>query len=82
MVITGGGAGIMAAAHEGAGLEHSLGFNITLPFEQRANPTIHDSSHLLAFHFFFTRKLFLSKKPKRWSCALAALALWMKCWKY
>ena len=55
MVITGGGAGIMAAAHEGAGLEHSLGFNITLPFEQRANPTIHDSSHLLAFHFFFTR---------------------------
>src|ERR1700743_1471864 len=32
MVITGAGGGIMAAAHAGAGLEHSLGFNITLPF--------------------------------------------------
>lgn len=28
MVITGAGGGIMAAAHEGAGSEHSLGFNI------------------------------------------------------
>ena len=27
----GAGGGIMAAAHEGAGLENSLGFNITLP---------------------------------------------------
>ncbi len=62
MVITGGGAGIMAAAHEGAGLEHSLGFNITLPFEQRANPTINGSANLLAFHFFFTRKLFFIKE--------------------
>ena len=64
MVITGGGAGIMAAAHEGAGLEHSLGFNITLPFEQRANPTIHDTPNLLAFHFFFTRKLFFLKEAQ------------------
>ena len=62
MVITGGGAGIMGAAHEGAGLEHSLGFNITLPFEQRANPTINGSANLLAFHFFFTRKLFFIKE--------------------
>lgn len=64
MVITGGGAGIMAAAHEGAGLNHSLGFNITLPFEQRANPTINGSDHLLAFHFFFTRKLFFIKEAE------------------
>ena len=62
MVITGGGAGIMAAAHEGAGLQHSLGFNITLPFEQHANPTIHGSDNLLSFHFFFTRKLFFIKE--------------------
>ena len=62
MVITGGGGGIMAAAHEGAGLEYSLGFNITLPFEQRANATINGSEHLLAFHFFFTRKLFFIKE--------------------
>ena len=40
MVITGAGGGIMAAAHEGAGRDHSLGFNITLPFEQHANPTV------------------------------------------
>ena len=62
MVITGGGGGIMAAAHEGAGLEHSLGFNITLPFEQHANPTIDGTDNLLSFHFFFTRKLFFVKE--------------------
>ena len=62
MVITGGGGGIMAAAHEGAGLAHSLGFNITLPFEQHANPTIDGTENLLSFHFFFTRKLFFVKE--------------------
>ena len=55
MVITGAGGGIMAAAHEGAGLTHSLGFNITLPFEQHANPTVDGTSNLLPFHFFFTQ---------------------------
>lgn len=62
MVITGAGGGIMAAAHEGAGLEHSLGFNITLPFEQHANPTVEGTGNLLPFHFFFTRKLFFVKE--------------------
>lgn len=62
MVITGGGAGIMGAAHEGAGRDASLGFNITLPFEQRANPTIEGSDHLLSFHFFYVRKLFFLKE--------------------
>ncbi|PTU75389.1 LOG family protein [Pseudomonas mangrovi] len=62
MVVTGAGDGIMAAAHEGAGLENSLGFNITLPFEQSANATVHDSAHLLSFHFFFLRKLFFVKE--------------------
>lgn len=62
MVITGAGGGIMAAAHEGAGLDHSLGFNITLPFEQHANPTVDGTSNLLSFHFFFTRKLFFIKE--------------------
>jgi uncharacterized protein (TIGR00730 family) len=62
MVITGGGGGIMAAAHEGAGLDHSLGFNITLPFEQHANATVDGTDHLLPFHFFFTRKLFFVKE--------------------
>lgn len=62
MVITGAGGGIMAAAHEGAGLTHSLGFNITLPFEQHANATMEGSEQLLPFHFFFIRKLFFVKE--------------------
>lgn len=62
MVITGAGGGIMAAAHEGAGLENSLGFNITLPFEQHANLTVDGTSNLLSFHFFFLRKLFFVKE--------------------
>lgn len=62
MVITGAGGGIMAAAHEGAGRDHSLGFNITLPFEQHANPTVDGTDNLLSFHFFFTRKLFFVKE--------------------
>lgn len=62
MVITGAGGGIMAAAHEGAGLENSLGLNITLPFEQHANRTVEGTEHLLSFHFFFVRKLFFVKE--------------------
>lgn len=62
MVITGAGGGIMAAAHAGAGREHSLGFNITLPFEQGANATVGGSDNLLTFHFFFLRKLFFVKE--------------------
>ncbi|MBH3337729.1 LOG family protein [Pseudomonas mendocina] len=62
MVVTGAGGGIMAAAHEGAGTENSLGFNITLPFEQAANATMRGSHHLLSFHFFFLRKLFFVKE--------------------
>src|SRR5687767_4448744 len=41
MVITGAGPGIMQAGHEGAGLEKSFGANIRLPWEQSANPIIH-----------------------------------------
>lgn len=62
MVITGAGGGIMAAAHEGAGRENSLGLNITLPFEQSANATVEGSENLLSFHFFFVRKLFFIKE--------------------
>ncbi|ACO79995.1 hypothetical protein AvCA_38540 [Azotobacter vinelandii CA] len=62
MVITGAGGGIMAATHEGAGLENSLGFNITLPFEQHANATVEGTPNLMSFHFFFVRKLFFVKE--------------------
>lgn len=62
MTITGAGAGIMAAAHEGAGLDNSLGFNITLPFEQRSNDIVRGTDHELPFKFFFLRKLFFVKE--------------------
>lgn len=57
MIITGGGDGIMGAAQRGAGAENSFGLNIRLPFEQRANETIHGDPKLVNFNYFFTRKL-------------------------
>ncbi|HEX8295810.1 MAG TPA: TIGR00730 family Rossman fold protein [Chthoniobacteraceae bacterium] len=57
MIITGGGDGIMGAAQRGAGREQSFGLNIRLPFEQRANETIHGDTKLVNFNYFFTRKL-------------------------
>ena len=57
MTITGGGDGIMGAAQRGAGRDFSFGLNIRLPFEQRANETIHGDDKLINFNYFFTRKL-------------------------
>lgn len=57
MIITGGGDGIMGAAHKGAGREDSIGLNIRLPFEQSANETIEGDKKLVNFNYFFTRKL-------------------------
>jgi hypothetical protein len=57
MVITGGGDGIMGAAQQGAGRDHSFGLNIRLPFEQRANVIIEGDPKLINFNYFFTRKL-------------------------
>jgi uncharacterized protein (TIGR00730 family) len=62
MVVTGAGPGIMAAGAEGAGLEHSLGVNIRLPFEQRSNPFIEADTRLVEMKYFFTRKLMLMKE--------------------
>lgn len=62
MVITGAGAGIMGAAHEGAGTDRSIGLNILLPFEQAANPVIAGDAKLINFRYFFTRKLFFVKE--------------------
>lgn len=57
MIITGGGPGIMQACNEGAGKENSFGLNITLPFEQHANPYVDGSDKMMDFYYFYTRKL-------------------------
>ncbi|HBQ99860.1 MULTISPECIES: LOG family protein [unclassified Roseofilum] len=61
MVMTGGGGGIMQAGNEGAGLEHSFGLNIQLPFEQGSNPFVTEDK-LIEFKYFFTRKLFFLRE--------------------
>lgn len=61
MVITGAGGGIMAAGHEGAGQDHSIGLAIRLPFEQSTNDVIEGDPKLIVFRHFFTRKLFFMK---------------------
>ncbi len=62
MVITGGGAGIMQAAHEGAGPEHSFGVNIRLPFEQKPNWVVEGSHRLITYKYFFNRKVAFLKE--------------------
>ena len=62
MVITGAGGGIMRACQEGAGRERTFGVNIRLPFEQKANDFIADDPKLVAFKYFFTRKLLFVKE--------------------
>jgi uncharacterized protein (TIGR00730 family) len=62
MVITGAGGGIMQAANEGAGADMSFGLNIRLPFEQKANRFIDNDRKLIAYKYFFTRKLMFVKE--------------------
>ncbi len=62
MVITGGGGGIMQAANEGAGPEHSFGVNIRLPFEQRPNPVVEGNPRLITYKYFFNRKVAFLKE--------------------
>jgi uncharacterized protein (TIGR00730 family) len=62
LVITGGGEGIMEAAHVGAGQELAMGINILLPFEQPDNPVLAGGGRLIHVKYFFTRKLLFVKE--------------------
>lgn len=57
-VCTGGGPGIMEAANRGAfrAKEYSIGFNISLPYEQQSNEFVTPELNF-EFHYFFMRKL-------------------------
>jgi uncharacterized protein (TIGR00730 family) len=67
-IITGAGPGIMAAGHEGAGRENSMGVAIRLPFEQSANAFIAGDTKYVTMKYFFTRKLMLIKESKGFVC--------------
>jgi uncharacterized protein (TIGR00730 family) len=62
MVITGGGQGIMQAANEGAGAEHSFGVNIRLPFENQPNYILEGSPRSITYKYFFNRKVAFIKE--------------------
>ncbi len=61
MVVTGAGPGIMEAGNRGAGSDFSFGVSVRLPFEDGANPFVHES-RLINYKYFFTRKLTFLKE--------------------
>lgn len=66
-IISGGGPGIMEAANKGAAQadQVSVGLNIELPLEQKANPYQNVS---LQFRYFFARKVMFVKYSMGYVC--------------
>lgn len=65
VVCSGGGPGIMEAANRGASAAKgvNVGLNITLPFEEAANPYISRELNF-KFHYFFMRKFWFTYLAK------------------
>jgi len=65
VIITGGGGGIMEAGNRGAADANglSVGLNISLPFEQHANPYISKELNF-QFHYFSIRKMHFLLRAK------------------
>ncbi len=66
-VVTGGGPGIMEAGNLGTfeTCGSGIGFNIVLPFEQKANPNV---THGVDFEYFFTRKFTMNFTGEAYLC--------------
>lgn len=66
LICSGGGPGIMEAANRGASMVpggKSVGFNISIPFEQLPNPYISEELNF-EFHYFFVRKYWFTYLAK------------------